>query len=137
MLTGAPYPEAEFASVYAELGIGSLPYGPDERPPLHFPYDGPVIDELNSVTQSGNLKMVRKGNWKLLFDVMGNGQLYDLHADPGELDNLYNQPVHAAVQMDMLQTLLAWCIRTEDSLPLAKYLPKVAPHGWYSQPSTP
>ena len=41
------------------------------------------------------------------------------------------------LQMDMLQTLVTWCIRTEDSLPRAKYLPKVAPHGWYSQPFTP
>ena len=137
MLTGAPYPEAEFSSIYSELGIGSLPYTAEERPELHFPYEGPVIDELNSVTQSGNLKMVRKGNWKLLFDVMGVGQLYDLDADPGELDNLYDRPDHAAVRTDMLQTLLTWCIRTDDSLPRAKYIPKVPAHGWYSQPSNP
>ncbi|MFK4808745.1 sulfatase [Devosia sp. ZW T5_3] len=137
MLTGGSYPEAEFASIYAELGIGSLPYDAHERPALHFPYEGPVIDELNSVTQSGNLKMVRKGKWKLLFDVTGAGALYDLDADPGELDNLYHQAGHATVRTDMLQTLLVWCIRTEDSLPKAKYLPKVADHGWYSQPSTP
>ncbi|HTN62597.1 MAG TPA: sulfatase-like hydrolase/transferase, partial [Devosia sp.] len=133
MLTGTPYPDAEFSSIYAELGIGSLPYGADERPALHFPYDGPVIDELNSVTQSGNLKMVRKGKWKLLFDVLGAGQLYDLDADPGELDNLYGRPEYAIPQTDMLQTLLTWSIRTEDSLPRAKYLPKVAAHGWYNQ----
>ncbi|HTM77591.1 MAG TPA: sulfatase-like hydrolase/transferase, partial [Devosia sp.] len=133
MLTGAPYPDAEFSSIYAELGIGSLPYDADERPPLHFPYEGPVIDELNSVTQSGNLKMVRKGKWKLMFDVLGTGQLYDLDADPGELDNLYGQSEYAIPQTDMLQTLLTWSIRTEDSLPRAKYLPKVAAHGWYNQ----
>lgn len=133
MLTGAPYPSAEFNSIYAELGIGSLPYGADEHPELHFPYAGPVIDELNSVTQSGNLKMARKGRWKLLFDAMGVGQLYDLDADPGELDNLYGRPEHEAAQRDMLQTLLTWCIRTEDSLPRAMYLPKIAAHGWYSQ----
>jgi arylsulfatase A-like enzyme len=131
MLTGEKYPAAEFSSIYAELGIGSLPYEADERPELHFPYEGKVIDELNSVTQSGNLKMVRKGHWKLLFDVMGHGELYNLDADPGELDNLFGQPQHAQTQMDMLQTLLAWSIRTEDSLPRAKYLPKVPEHGWY------
>lgn len=131
MLTGASYPAAEFSSIYAELGIGSLPYTAEERPELHFPYDGRVIDELNTVTQSGNLKMVRKDRWKLLFDVMGQGQLYNLEADPGELDNLYGRPEHAHIQMSMLETLMAWSIRTEDSLPRAKYLPKVPEHGWY------
>jgi arylsulfatase A-like enzyme len=131
MLKGQNYPAREFASIYSELGIGSLPSGPDERPPLHFPYGGRKLDELNSVTQSGNLKMVRKGRWKLLYDVMGKGELYDLEADPGELDNLYARPEHADERVEMLETLLAWSIRTEDSLPQAKYLPKVAPHGWY------
>ena len=66
MVTGRDYPKAEFESIYAELGFGGWPYGEDERPELHFPYEGDSYDELNSVTQSGNLKMVRKGHWKLL-----------------------------------------------------------------------
>ncbi|MBN9306616.1 MULTISPECIES: sulfatase-like hydrolase/transferase [unclassified Devosia] len=131
MLTGADYPAAEFSSIYAELGFGSLPYGPHERPPLHFDYAGPTYDELNSVTQSGNLKMVRKGNWKLIFDVLSGGELYDLDSDPGELENLYHDPRHAVMRTAMLEELLYWTIRTEDPLPLAKYLPKVAPHNWY------
>ncbi|GLQ58004.1 sulfatase family protein [Devosia nitrariae] len=131
MLTGRAYPKREFDSIYAELGIGELPYEPGERPELHFPYEGRVIDELNSVTQSGNLKMVRKGDFKLLFDVLGRAALFDLSNDPGELDNLYVDPAHAHTRTQMLETLLAWSIRTEDSLPRAKYLPKVAPHGWY------
>ena len=61
LLTGQEYPRDEFRSIYAEAGFGGLPYDEDERPPLHFPYEGPRLDELNSVTQSGNLKMVRKG----------------------------------------------------------------------------
>ncbi|HEY4203140.1 MAG TPA: sulfatase-like hydrolase/transferase [Devosiaceae bacterium] len=131
MLTGDDYPAKEFSSIYSELGIGSLPYGSDERPPLHFPYEGPTFDELNSVTQSGNLKMVRRGDWKLVYDLYGNGELYNLVDDPGEIRNLYADQAFAAARMEMLEELLQWTIRTEDSLPQAKYLPKVAPHGWY------
>ena len=45
-------------------------------------------DELRSYTQSGYLKVVRMGDWKLAFDMMGSGQLYNLAADPSELRNL-------------------------------------------------
>jgi arylsulfatase A-like enzyme len=47
------------------------------------------FDELNSYTQSGYLKMVRMGDWKLAFDMMGNGQLYNLAADPSELSRIH------------------------------------------------
>lgn len=130
MLTGAAYPAEEFSSIYSELGIGGPAYGPDDRPPLHFPYAGLSIDELNAVTQSGNLKMVRRGDWKLLFDIAGKGELYDLSRDPGELNNLYGNPALAAEQTVMLEELLRWSIRTEDCLPRAKYEPKTVPHGW-------
>jgi hypothetical protein len=38
-------------------------------------------DELNKVTQSGLQKMVRMGDWKLIYDMMGYGQLYHLPLD--------------------------------------------------------
>ena len=50
----------------------------------------PTYDELNPVTQSGSLKMVRMGDWKLVFDMMGNGELYNVARDPYELNNLWN-----------------------------------------------
>ena len=51
----------------------------------------PTYDELNPVTQSGSVKMVRRGDWKLTFDMMGNGELYNIARDPYELSNLYGQ----------------------------------------------
>ena len=131
ILAGEPYPAEEFSSIYSEIGFGSLPYGPEERPPLHFPYEGPTYDELNSVTQSGSIKMVRKGDWKLVYELMVRAELYDLATDPGELDNLYDDPAHAGRKTDMLEELLYWTVRTEDPLPRAKYLPKTAPRNWY------
>jgi hypothetical protein len=109
-----------------------LHYTVDEHPPLHFPYDGPSFDELNSVTQSGNLKMVRMGNWKLLFDSQGNGEMYDLASDPAELNNLFEHADHAAMQLSLTTELLQWTIRTEDDLPGGRYTRKIPAHNWFS-----
>lgn len=133
LLTGQAYPVDEFRSIYAELGFGGLPYGEDERPALHFPYAGARFDELNSVTQSGNLKMVRKGPWKLTYDLLGEGQLYDLERDPGELDDRFNDPAYRDVRLELVEELLRWTIRTEDDLPGGLYSPKRADRNWYAR----
>ena len=132
LLTGADYPADEFRSVYAEVGFGGLPYGEGDDPPLHFDREGPTFDELNSFTQSGNTKMVRKGRWKLLFDLFGRGELYDLEDDPGELRNRFADPALAPVRLELVEELLAWTIRTEDDLPSARYTTKRAPRNWYA-----
>ncbi|MGH3660799.1 MAG: hypothetical protein ACRDTQ_02925, partial [Micromonosporaceae bacterium] len=132
MLTGAAYPEAEFDSVYAEQGFGGLPYGVDDRPELHFPYHGTRYDELNSVTQSGTLVMLRQGDWKLSYDVTGKGELYHLPDDPMELTDLWSDPAHAEVRAQLLEKLLRWRIRVGDDLPAANYTPRRAEHNWHS-----
>jgi arylsulfatase A-like enzyme len=132
ILSGQPFPEEEFRSVYAELGIGGIHYTANERPALHFPYEGQTFDELNSVTQSGNTKMVRMGDWKLTLDSEGNGELYDLAADPAELVNLYGRPDHAATQLALTTELLQWTIRTEDDLPGGRYTRKRPNRNWYT-----
>jgi hypothetical protein len=63
------------------------------------------------------MKMLRMGDWKLLYDMMGYGQLYNLANDPCELDNLFGNPSVASEQMQLLEELLMWTIRTQDSLP--------------------
>jgi arylsulfatase A-like enzyme len=130
MLSGQPFPAAEFRSVYAELGVGGIHYAADQRPPLHFPYAGPTFDELNSVTQSGNLKMVRMGDWKLTMDSEGNGELYDLAADPMELGNRYGDPGLRDRQLALTTELLRWTIRTEDDLPIARYTRRRPERNW-------
>lgn len=132
MLTGQDYPRDEFRSIYAELGYGGLHYAEDDTPPLHFEWGGPSFDELNSLTQSGNMKMVRMDRWKLAFDMMGRGQLYDVESDPGELSNLYEAAEFRQVRTELLEELLKWCIRTEDDLPSGRYVPKRARRNWYA-----
>ena len=132
LLTGASFPADEFRSAYAELGIGGLHYGPEERPPLHFSYEGRSFDELNSVTQSGNLKMVRLGDWKLTFDMQGHGELYDLAHDPGELRDRFGDPACREIRLMLVEELLRWTIRTEDDLPGGRYVAKRAERNWYA-----
>ncbi len=124
-------PAAEFASVYAELGYGGLHFGEHELPPLHFEYGGARFDELNTVTQSGTIKMVRQDRWKLTVDMLGEGELYDLDADPAELNNRYDDPALGRIRAQLTESLLRWTIRAEDDLPLAEYVPKRAARNWY------
>jgi arylsulfatase A-like enzyme len=138
LLQGKEYPQEEFRSIYAEVGFGGLHYDETDPPNLQQARisgkegGADTFDELNSYTQSGYMKMVRMGYWKLLYDMMGNGQLYDMASDPYELKSLYGNPRAAAMQMKLLEELLQWTIRTQDNLPSASYKAKWAEHNWYA-----
>lgn len=124
LLSGEDYPAAEFESVYGELGFGGLHYTEEDEPDAQLcmiPYpNGPTFQELNYVNQSGTLRMLRHGEWKLLFDMVGRGQLYHLPSDPAELNNLFDEPGHAAVQAELMKKLLAWTLRAQDTAPLPR-----------------
>ena len=138
LLSGGEYPRDEFRSTYAEVGFGGLFYGPND--PIDFntcripgpPGAQASFDELNSYTQSGYLRTVRMGNWKLSFDMMGRGQLYNLAADPYELTNVYGDARYTREQARMVEELLTWSIRVEDNLPVARYRAKWAKRNWYA-----
>jgi arylsulfatase A-like enzyme len=123
MLAGEPYPEAEFESVYAEQGFGGLHYvAGDGIVALEDDGLNPEVsfDCLNSRSQSGTMRMLRRGLWKLVLDMQGRGQLYDLERDPVELDNLYGRDDYGEVERELLAELLAWTLRAQDPLPLPR-----------------
>jgi arylsulfatase A-like enzyme len=124
MLTGGEYTAEEFTSVYAERGFGGRPYDDDARPPLHFPYEGTTYDALNSVTQSGFTRVLRAGDWKLTYDNLGRGELYDLAIDPLELDNHWDDPDLRDVRFELIERLLWWTTRLADDLPRGAYEPR-------------
>jgi len=149
LLAGQSYPPEEFRSIYSTVGLGGLYYAKEDNIPYSaaalFPGQqadessiyGIGWDELNKVTQSGLEKMVRMGDWKLIYDMMGYGQLYNLTSDPCELHNLFNDPSAVAAQKQLMEELMMWIIRSQDSLPTGpqntKYQTKwPREHNWYS-----
>jgi arylsulfatase A-like enzyme len=139
LLRGEEYPKEEFRSIYSEGGFGGLFYDREDNIPLSIadfrpstvPEEHKTTDELNPVTQSGSTKMVRMGDWKLLYDTMGHGELYHLPSDPCELKNLFGDPAAAREQTRLVEELLMWTISTQDSLPTGAYRTKwPAKHNW-------
>ena len=149
LLQGKDYPEEEFRSIYSGVGFGGLyydesypmPYRLAETPPKGANGEGPPtalwnIDELNPVTQSGTMKMVRMGDWKLIYDMMGYGQLYNLSSDPCELKNLFGDPSVATEQLRMVEELLMWTIRYQDTLPVDEPKKGLAVHSMVANSTT-
>lgn len=138
LLRGEPFPAEEFRSIVTQVGVGGLYYDAKDDIPISVSRgSGGHWDELNGITQSGNEHMVRMGDWKLIYDMMGYGQLYDLAHDPHELNNLFGKPKYAGDQARLMAELAMWMIRNQDSLPTgpqnAKYRTKWArPHNWYA-----
>ncbi len=125
MLTGKAYPEEEFSSIVVQQGYGGADVPLD--PSVTFEQEGSLtpgktahFDELNTWTQSGTSRMIRKDDWKLVLDNYGNGELYNLKTDSSETDNLFGQKKHTAVQTELLTNLLAWELRLQDPLPLPR-----------------
>ncbi|WP_121353544.1 sulfatase family protein [Flavisolibacter nicotianae] len=123
LLTGQSYPKEEFASMLVQQGYGGLHYTDLEE---YDPYTGDGMltkgkiefDELNTWTQSGTMRMLRKDDWKLVYDMQGKGELYNLAKDPAEINNLFGNKNYTAKQLELLQDMMAWELRTQDPLPL-------------------
>ncbi len=66
-------------------------------------------------------KMVRTDRWKLVVRLVGGNELYDMHNDPWELDNLYpsigQRPDLASVVQQLQLRMLEWCLRTDTDRP--------------------
>ena len=117
LLTGDDYPSEEFSSIYAEHGFGGLyftgkePLGLEEEGAIN---DGCTFDELNTWTQSGTARMVVEGDYKLILDMVGNGQLYNIKIDPTELNDLYDIRDHTTVRDRLLSRMSMWQMRAAD-----------------------
>ena len=60
-------------------------------------------------------KMVRTHRWKLNYYVGHGGELYDLQNDPGEWNNLYEDPAHRRVVRELKGVLLDWLITADET----------------------
>ena len=137
LLLGEDFPREEFASIYAEHGFGGLHYDADDDidPMADGLRPGVAFDELNGWSQSGTMRMLRRDDWKLVFDMQGAGQLYDLARDPFETNNLYGADEAREVQSELLAELLAWTLRVQDPLPhpRRRYRFKSDPRNYWSR----
>ena len=115
----APWTEREVC--FAEAGTEGRPLGLADLDDLPLP-EGPFEASNRAWVNlpgflNGRGKMVRRGRWKLSWYANGEGELYDLHADPHELDNRYADPACAEIVADLKARLLHWTVATEDTLP--------------------
>ncbi|MGP4039600.1 sulfatase family protein [Gracilibacillus sp. D59] len=128
LLTRQSYPDQEFSSIYVEHGYGGLYHadGKTEDPSSSGQMNNGValFNELNKYTQSGWLRTVRKGEWKLNMDMYGKCELYHIAKDPLELDDLHGQENFRLVEQEMLMELCRWLIRNQTpTLPEDKLYP--------------
>ena len=129
LISGKTYPSAEFESVITQQGYGGLhftnlkeydPYSDDGM----LAHGRVEFDELNTWSQSGSLRMLRKGDWKLILDMQGSGQLYHLTEDPAEVNNLFNHKECAGKQAELMQDMMVWELRMQDPLPYPRHVGK-------------
>lgn len=130
LLTGQDYREEEFSCAYAEQGFGGLDYTWDDEPDYEKCSPTNItFNELNQYCQCGIMRMLRKYEWKLIYDMQGCGQLYNLEDDPAEIVNLFDNPEYTDIQRRMVEELLVQTLRAQDPLPL--------PGGSYERKSHP
>jgi len=61
--------------------------------------------------------LIRTAAHKLVIRTEGTCELYDLQADPRELENVYGRPEYSGVQQALERRLLEWYLETSDVTP--------------------
>lgn len=139
LLQNREIPAGEFDTVYCENGFSGLYW--DEEDNLTPVEEGAMgkapifFDCLNTWSQSGQVRMVRKGDYKLQLDMMGNGYLYCLAEDPRERRNLWDEKSYEGIKTELLGLLAIEMMRRSDTLPYPRnrYRVKQHPKGYWEQ----
>lgn len=121
ILNGMKYPEKDFAVAYSESGFGGL-YWDRDKDALTPQKEGATedysaFDCLNTWSQSGQVRMIRKGSYKLVCDMMGDCWLYDIERDPLELEDLSRKAGYKDVLCDMSLEMNYEILRKQDDIP--------------------
>ncbi len=136
LLSHEAYNPKEYATSYAETGFSGLYW--DDEDDLTVQQEKAcrnweTFDCLNTWTQCGQMRMLRKGAYKIQLDMMGNGYLYNLETDPMEVKNLWDNDASVMVKTDMLVELTAAMLRACDPIPSphSRYRTKLHPKGFW------
>jgi choline-sulfatase len=89
----------------------------ENREGLYYPKG---LQQQEHPESSARCAMVRTSTHKLVHRPGEVSELYDLAADPNELENLHGRPSHAGVQRELERRLLGWYVRTSDVVPLSR-----------------
>ena len=107
---------------FIEWGGGEIPADLDARSlvplvngetPAAWP-DSVYCESHGEVWGYSSERMVRTERWKYVYIPHDLDELYDLQADPAEMNNLVNDPEHADVLNEMKARLLGWNDATKD-----------------------
>lgn len=137
LLMGKDVPEGEFDVAYSESGFSGLYWNDQDdldlvREGACMP-DYSTFDCLNTYTQCGQVRMVRRGRYKLQADMEGKAYIYDLEDDPLELRNLSQSAQHLAIRAELLAEMGAAMMRASDPLPVPhhRYRTKLHPRNYW------
>lgn len=132
LLRDSDIPEREYDVAYSESGFSGLYWNSGDALDLvtekACPPDRKAFDCLNTWTQSGQVRMLCKGDFKLQMDMLGRGCLYNLRSDPRELVNLWANPRYIGVRADLLTELCAAMLRACDAIPAPHFRYRVKQH---------
>lgn len=136
VLNGEHYPEKDFSVAFSETGFGGLYW--DRRDALTDEEEGATddwsrYDCLNTWTQCGSERMLRKGDYALIVDMMGTCRLYNIEKDPLEVHNIAPDPDYRDILLDMSLEMNAEMLRLTDPIPScrSRYRTKIHPQGYF------
>ena len=115
--------ELDLASTFCEIGGSTIPdtFSGQSLLPLMSGEQDNGRDDIFSMYH-GNLfgmysqRMVRDRRWKYVWNATAEDELYDLESDPGEIDNLADDPDHQVELTRLRQRTVAWMEDTDDLL---------------------
>ncbi len=138
ILQNKEYPKKDFEIAYSESGFGGL-FWDLKKDNLSLVEEGATtnsydaFDCLNTWSQAGQTRMIRKGDYKLVVNMMGQYWLYNIAKDPLERFNLACDVEYKDILSDLSLEMNSELLRKSDNIPSCKsrYRTKVHPKGYY------
>ena len=108
----------DYAGIQPPAGTQGLSLRPILQDPAQRVRDDLLINNRHGQQPPAGFRTLVTDQHKLSVGLTpGVGELYDLHADPLERDNLFGRPAHADLQARLTDRMLRAVLRDQDPLP--------------------